>query len=58
MVAKNEGFFNILDSVHFVERLKGPLRSIGEDLLHPAPAWVIFEDWFEHLDGLEFRSVA
>ncbi len=58
MVAKNKGFFNVFDSVLFVERLKGPLRSIGEDLLHPAPAWVIFEDWFECLDGLEFRSVA
>ncbi len=58
MVAKNKGFFNVHDLVLFVERLKGPLRSIGEDLLHPAPAWVIFEDLFECFNGLEFQFVA
>mgnify|MGYP006185380145 CR=1 FL=1 len=44
VVSKIEGVFDILYSVLFVERLKGPLRSMREDSLHSSPARMVLED--------------
>ena len=57
-VSKIEGVFDVLFSVFFAERLKGPLRSVREGSLHSAPAWMVLEDQLERFDGLEFGSVA
>ena len=57
VVSKIEGIFDILYSVLFVERLKGPLRSMREDSLHSFPARMVLEDRLERFDGLEFGSV-
>ena len=57
MVSEFEGIFDVLYSVLFVERLKGPLRSVREDSLHSSPARMVLEDQLKHFDGLEFGSV-
>jgi hypothetical protein len=57
VVAKNKGFLNVIDLVLFVEKLKGPVQFVGENLLHLTPAQMSFEDRLEHLNGLELQSV-
>ena len=57
VVSEIEGVFDVLYSVLFCERLKGPLRSVREDSLHSSPALMVLEDRLEHFDGLEFGSV-
>ena len=44
VVSEIEGIFDLLYPVLFVERLKGPLRSVREDSLHSSPAWMVLED--------------
>ena len=57
VVSEIEGVFDVLFSVLFAERLKGPLRSVSEGSLHSAPTWMVLEDQLERFDGLEFGSV-
>jgi hypothetical protein len=57
VVSEIEGVFDVLYSVLFVKRLKGPLRSVHEDSLHSSPARMVLEDRLECFDGLEFGSV-
>ena len=57
VVSEIEGVFDVLYSVLFVKRLKGPLRSVREDSLHSFPARMVLEDRLECFDGLEFGSV-
>ena len=44
VVSEIEGVFDVLFSVLFAERLKGPLRSVSEGSLHSAPTWMVLED--------------
>jgi hypothetical protein len=54
VIAKDEGISNVCQPAVLVEGLKGPLRTVGEDLGHPRPIRMALEDNREGVDVSEF----
>jgi hypothetical protein len=54
VIAKDEGLSDVCQPAVLVEGLKGPFRTVGEDLGHPRPIRMALEDIREGVDILEF----